>query len=128
MKGGTALGRALGRGSARNGVHHWWVQRVSAVALIPLSLWFLLSLLALPGFDYASVTTFIGAPWHAVLLCLFIGTVTWHSQLGVQVVIEDYVHSGAAKLTLLLLNSAAHAVLLAAGVYALLRIALRSAA
>ena len=123
MKGGTALGRALGRGSARNGVHHWWVQRVSAVALVPLSLWFLLSLLALPGFDYASVTTFIGAPWHAVLLCLFIGTVTWHSQLGVQVVIEDYVQGHAMKVASLLLVQFAHGLVAVAGLFAVLKIA-----
>jgi len=123
VKGGTALGRALGRGSARNGVHHWWVQRVSAVALVPLSLWFLLSLLALPGFDYASVTTFIGAPWHAVLLCLFIGTVTWHSQLGVQVVIEDYVHGHGTKVASLLLVQFAHGLVAAAGLFAVLKIA-----
>ena len=123
MKGGTALGRALGRGSARNGVHHWWVQRVSAVALVPLSLWFLLSLLALPGFDYASVTAFVGAPWHAVLLCLFIGTVTWHSQLGVQVVIEDYVHGHGTKVASLLLVQFAHGLVAAAGLFAVLKIA-----
>jgi succinate dehydrogenase / fumarate reductase membrane anchor subunit len=123
VKGGTALGRALGRGSARNGVHHWWVQRVSAVALVPLSLWFLMSLLALPGFDYASVTAFVGSPWHAVLLCLFIGTVSGHSNLGVQVVVEDYVHGHASKVASLLLVQFAHVFVAAAGFFAVLKIA-----
>jgi succinate dehydrogenase / fumarate reductase membrane anchor subunit len=123
MKGGTPLGRVLGRGSAKNGVHHWWAQRVSAVALVPLALWFLLSLLALPGFDHGSVTAWTAAPWHAVLLCLFIGTVSWHSQLGVQVVIEDYVHGHGLKVFSLLLVQFAHVLVAAAGIFAVLKIA-----
>jgi succinate dehydrogenase / fumarate reductase, membrane anchor subunit len=123
MRGGSPLGRVLGRGSAKNGVHHWWVQRVTAVALVPLTLWFLIALLALPGLDHASVSGFIGAPWHAVLLCLLVAVVSWHSQLGVQVVVEDYVHGHGLKLATLLLVQFAHVLVAAAGIFAVLKIA-----
>jgi len=123
VKGGTPLGRVLGSGSAKSGFHHWWGQRVSALALIPLALWFLFSLLALPGFDYASVTAWIDAPWHAVLLCLLVGTACWHSQLGVCVVIEDYVHTPGLKLSSLLIVQFVHALVAVAGIFAVLKIA-----
>jgi succinate dehydrogenase / fumarate reductase membrane anchor subunit len=128
MKFRAPLAVVLGRGSAGEGVAHWWSQRVTAVALVPLTAWFLVSLFGVPLNDHAAVTIWIGAGWNPLLLALLLLAMCLHSRLGVQVVIEDYVHSGAAKLTLLLLSSAAHALLLAAGVYALLRIALRGAA
>ena len=126
MKGGTALGRVLGRGSAKQGAHHWWLQRVTAAALVPLSLWFVLSLATLPVMEYASVTAWIGASSHAVLLCLLVLCATWHSHLGVQVVIEDYVHGHGAKLALLLLANFAHVLVAAAGVFAVLKVAFGS--
>jgi succinate dehydrogenase / fumarate reductase membrane anchor subunit len=122
------LAVVLGRGSAGDGVAHWWSQRVTALALVPLTAWFLVSLCGVPLGDYAAVTIWIGSGWNPLWLALLLLAMCVHSRLGVQVVIEDYVHAAAAKLTLLLLNSAAHAVLLAAGAYALLRIALRSGA
>jgi succinate dehydrogenase / fumarate reductase membrane anchor subunit len=122
------LAVALGRGSAGEGVAHWWSQRVTALALVPLTAWFLVSLCGVPLGDHAAVTIWIGLGWNPLWLALLLLAMCVHSRLGVQVVIEDYVHGGAAKLTLLLLNGAAHAVLLAAGAYALLRIALRSGA
>lgn len=123
----TPLAVVLGTGSAGDGVAHWWAQRVTALALVPLSLWFVVSLVGMPLNDYAAVTIWIGAGWNPVWLALLLLAVCWHSRLGVQVVVEDYVHGPALKLASLLLNNAAHAVLLAAGVYAVLRIALRSA-
>jgi len=123
----SPLAVVLGRGSAGEGAAHWWAQRVTALALVPLTLWFLISLIGLPLNDHAAVTIWIASGWNAVWLALLLLAMCWHSRLGVQVVIEDYVHGPALKLCSLLLNSAAHVVVLAAGVYALLRIALRSA-
>jgi succinate dehydrogenase / fumarate reductase membrane anchor subunit len=121
----SPLGVVLGRGSAGGGVAHWWAQRLSALALVPLTVWFLVALVRLPLADHAAVTIWIAAGWNPVWLALLLASLCWHSHLGVQVVIEDYVHAPAIKLAALLLNSAAHAVLAAAGGYALLRIALR---
>ena len=122
----SPLAVVLGAGSAGHGVGHWWAQRVSALALVPLTLWFVISLIGVPLNDYAAVTIWIGAGWNPVWLALLLVAMCVHSRLGVQVVIEDYVHGAALKLALLLLNGAVHAVLLAAGIYALLRVALGS--
>jgi succinate dehydrogenase / fumarate reductase membrane anchor subunit len=122
----SPLGVVLGRGSAGGGVAHWWAQRLSALALVPLTVWFLVALVRLPLADYAAVTIWIAAGWNPVWLALLLAALCWHSRLGVQVVVEDYVHAPAVKLAALLFNSGAHAVLVAAGAYALLRIALRS--
>lgn len=127
MKRGTPLGRVLGLGSAQSGVHHWWLQRVTAVALIPLTVWFVWSLLRLPGFDYDSVTAWIGGAWNAVLLLLLFATACWHSRLGVQVVIEDYVHAPSGKVVSLLAADFAHLLVAVAGVFAILKIALTAA-
>ncbi len=126
MNRGTPLGRALGMGSAKDGTGHWWAQRVSAVALVPLGLWFVFGLAALiggGGSDYLSVVDWIGDPVNAVALILFIATLCYHSMLGIQVVIEDYVH-GWVKVASLLLQKFAHAIAAAAGIFAVLKIAL----
>lgn len=128
MKLRAPLAVVLGRGSAGEGVAHWWSQRVTAVALVPLTAWFLVSLCGVPLTDHAAVIIWIAAGWNPLWLALLLLAMCLHSRLGVQVVIEDYVHASAAKLTLLLMNGAAHALLLAAGAYALLRIALRGTA
>lgn len=122
----SALGTVRGLGSAKEGVGHWWAQRISAIALIPLGLWLLVSMASMTGAgrtDFLSMTDWIAAPFNAVLLILFIGTVSYHSALGVQVVIEDYVHGGL-KVISLILQKFAHAVVAAAGIFAVLRIAL----
>ncbi|MBT8145005.1 MAG: succinate dehydrogenase, hydrophobic membrane anchor protein [Gammaproteobacteria bacterium] len=124
----TALGHVLGLGSAKDGTGHWWAQRVSAVAMVPLGLWFLFSVALLIGrgtVDYLSVIDWIASPVNAVALILLIATMCYHSALGVQVVIEDYVHGGT-KVVSLVLQKFAHAVLAAAGIFAVLRIALGS--
>ena len=99
----TPLARARGLGSARDGVHHWWVQRLTAIALIPLVVWFAVSLVMLSGADYAVVRAWIGSPLVMVLLILTIGIGLHHGQLGMQVVIEDYVHNDGMKLALIVL-------------------------
>ena len=124
----SPLGLALGRGAAGAGVGHWWAQRVSALMLVPLTIWFLVALIRLPLADYAAVTIWIASAWNPVWLALLLLALCWHSRLGVQVVIEDYVHGQALKLSALFLNSGAHLLLLAAGLYALARLALRGAA
>ena len=120
----SPLGRARGYGSAKDGVHHFWVQRVSAVALVPLSLWFVFSVAQLPVDSYGALKHWVSAPTVAVMLVLFIPTLFYHSMLGVQVVIEDYVHSEGAKLATLLVLKFAHAIAAAAGVFAVLLVAL----
>ncbi|MFZ9709555.1 MAG: succinate dehydrogenase, hydrophobic membrane anchor protein [Steroidobacteraceae bacterium] len=119
----SPLGRVLGRGAAKSGVAHWWVQRVSAIALVPLTLWFLIELVSLPLADHASVCAWIAGGWTPVALVLLIGTSSWHSALGVQVVIEDYVHHAGLKLASLLASSMLHVLVAVAGIYAVLRVA-----
>jgi succinate dehydrogenase / fumarate reductase, membrane anchor subunit len=121
----TPLARVLNHGAAGDGVGHWWQQRVSALALAPLSLWLTLALLPLATRDYVSVTTWIGSGVHPILLCLTVLLAFWHAWLGLQVVIEDYVPHAALKTTLLLLCGFAAGLLAFSGVYAVLRIALR---
>lgn len=119
----SPLGKVLGRGSAKQGVSHWWVQRVSAVALVPLSLWFAYQFVHLPMSDYDAVRGWIASGFNPAWLSLFIGAVAVHSSLGVQVVIEDYVPHTGAKVAALLANTFLHIVVAVAGVYAVLRIA-----
>jgi succinate dehydrogenase / fumarate reductase membrane anchor subunit len=99
----TPLSRARGLGSAKQGVHHWWAQRITAVALIPLVVWFAISLIMLSGADYAVVRAWIGSPAVMVLLTLTIVIGLHHGQLGMQEVVEDYVHSEGLKLALIVL-------------------------
>jgi len=97
----TPLARARGLGSARYGVHHWWAQRLTAIALIPLVVWFAISLVMMSGADYGAVRAWIGSPVVMVLLILTIAIGLHHGQLGLQVVIEDYVHGDGSKLALI---------------------------
>jgi succinate dehydrogenase / fumarate reductase membrane anchor subunit len=99
----TPLSRARGLGSAKEGVHHFWAQRITAVALIPLVVWFAISLIMLSGADYGVVRAWIASPVAMVLLVLTIVIGLHHGQLGMQVVIEDYVHNDGMKLALIVL-------------------------
>jgi succinate dehydrogenase / fumarate reductase, membrane anchor subunit len=119
----SPLGRVLGAGSARDGTGHWWAQRVSAVALIPLTLWFFWSLLLLPNLDYATVRTWLAVPVSALLAVLLVAVTAYHSYLGTNVVVEDYVHAHAAKLFVLVSLRFVYVLCAGAGIFAILRIA-----
>jgi succinate dehydrogenase / fumarate reductase membrane anchor subunit len=122
----TPLNRVLGLGTAKGAGEHWWLQRVTAVALLPLGLWFAYALLTLPGFDYASVAAWVRQPVASILLILLIVAVGYHSALGLQVVIEDYVTGKGAKAATLIASTLAHVALSVAGVFAVLKIAFGS--
>lgn len=115
----------LGLGAAGEGTGHWWAQRVSAMCLIPLTLWFMAALVRLPLADYAAVSIWAASGLNPLWLALLLLSLCWHSRAGVQVVIEDYVHAPGAKFAALLLSSGAHLLVAAAGLYALLQLALR---
>ncbi len=124
----TPMRRVLGVGSAKSGVHHWWMQRLTAVALVPLALWFAVSLLALPSFDHATVAAWMGQSWTALFLILLVLVAAWHSRLGLQVVVEDYVPGPGARTVTLVVVNFVHVLLAAAGVLAVLKVALGGAA
>lgn len=94
------LGRARGLGSARSGLHHWVVQRATSVLLVFLVPWALYAVMSLAGTGHEEARTFIARPWNATLAVLFVATLLYHAALGLQVVIEDYVHQRALELTL----------------------------
>jgi succinate dehydrogenase / fumarate reductase, membrane anchor subunit len=127
MGAGTDLGRVRGLGAAKDGVHHWWLQRVTAIANIVLVLWFIFSLVRLPALDYSSVTLWLRQPVAAVPMLLLIVSVFWHFRLGVQVLIEDYVH-GPARIIAMLALSFYTLAGAAAAVFAVFKIALGAAA
>lgn len=89
----TPISKARGLGSAKQGLNHWWTQRITAVALIPLTLWFGVSIVLLPGADYNTIVDWIASPWNTVLLISTIIAVFYHAVLGIQVIIEDYVQT-----------------------------------
>ena len=120
----SPLGRVLGLGTAKDGTEHWWAQRVSAVAVAVLGLWFAWSLASMSGFDYSAATHFISAPANSILLLLLSVSMGYHSYLGVQVVIEDYVHAPGIKVAALVLSRFAHITLVVAAIFSVLRIGL----
>lgn len=120
----TPLKNAKGLGAAKEGVGHWWAQRVTAVALIPLVLWFSFSMACLWGASFEAATAWIQLPWNAVGMLLLVVTMLYHSQLGLQIVIEDYVHGEATKIGLLLFTKFINIALAVAAVFAILKVAL----
>lgn len=116
--------RARGLGSAQSGAGHWWTQRVTAAALVLLAIWFVILVLGLLHADYASARAAVARPWNAVLLIAFVVTAFWHAVLGLQVVIEDYVHTRWKEVSLLVAIKFLAALGALASVLAVLRIAL----
>ncbi len=118
----SPLGRALGSGSARSGSAHWLTQRITAVALIPLTLWLLFSLLLLPDLGYLTVRAWLATPLSGFLAMLLVVVLAWHAELGTRVVVEDYVHAAGARVLTLLVLRFAYVLAAGAGVLAVLRI------
>ena len=119
---GTELKRVRGLGSAKEGTHHWWDQRLTAAANLILMTWFMASLARLPAYDYATVAAWTSSAWTAIPLILLTLSVCWHIRLGLQVVIEDYQHDESRVVLLVLLNFYAVAVA-AIAIFAILRLA-----
>jgi succinate dehydrogenase / fumarate reductase membrane anchor subunit len=115
----TPLGTVLGSGSARSGTEHWWLQRVTSLAAIPLVIFFIIFILYHLGADRAAVMASVKHPLIAIGLALSVLTVLWHMQLGMQVIIEDYAH-GAMRIACLLANSFFTFILGAIALYAVL--------
>jgi succinate dehydrogenase / fumarate reductase membrane anchor subunit len=124
----SPLGAVSGLGSAKGGAHHWWLQRLTSIALVPLSIWFTVSILALPSMDRATVITWMAQSWTALLLIVLVLVATYHSQLGVRVVVEDYVHTPGMKTLTLVILTFVHTLLAVAGVFAILKVAFGGAA
>lgn len=93
----TPIGRVRGLGSAKSGAHHWWLERLTSVSTLLLFVWFVVSLLRMPSLDYRSVVEWLAEPLVAVPMLLLIVSTFWHLKLGLQVVIEDYVHEEGMK-------------------------------
>ena len=123
----SPLNRVLGLGSAKSGVEHWWAQRLTAVALIPLGLWFAMALAGPDELHYAAVVALIQVPFNSVMLILALFALSYHSHLGVQMVIEDYVHTPAVKVFSLVAAFFAHIAVAVAGIFAVLKVAFGAA-
>jgi succinate dehydrogenase / fumarate reductase, membrane anchor subunit len=120
----TPLKRARNLGSAKSGVGHWWTQRVTAAALVLLGLWFVVTVLVLLHADYATARAAIARPWNALLMIAFLVAAFWHAVLGLQVVVEDYVHTRWKEVSLLVAIKFLAVLGALAGVLAVVRIAL----
>ena len=124
----SPLGRVLGYGSTKEGTDHWWQQRLSAVGVAMLGIWFAVSLFTFEGFAHADVMRWLATPTNGVLMCLLLVALAIHSYLGVQVIIEDYVHSAMLKIASLVLSKFAHILAGFAAVFSILRISLGASA
>lgn len=118
----TPLAKARGLGSAKVGTHHWWAQRVTAVALIPLSLWFVVAAAHLPGAGYEEIVAWITSPWNTILLIAWIIAAYYHAALGIQVILEDYVHTDWMKISGILAMKLFFAFLALASLFAIFRV------
>jgi succinate dehydrogenase / fumarate reductase membrane anchor subunit len=121
----SPLGRVRGLGAARGGTHHWWMQRVTSIALLPLTVWLVFSLAAMPDSTWQQATAWIGRPFNAVLLLAFLAAAFHHTAAGLQVVIEDYLRGEMARMGVLLAVKGVCVLLWLAATLAVLRIAVR---
>ena len=122
----STLGRVRGLGSAKEGVSHWWAQRTTALALVPLCLWFAASVIGLAGADYTAVVVWFKSPFNATLMILLIVATFYHAVLGLQVVLEDYVHHEGRKLASILIVKGLAGALGLLAVVAILKLAFGS--
>jgi succinate dehydrogenase / fumarate reductase membrane anchor subunit len=121
----TPLGRVRGLGSSNGGVKHWWMQRLTGIALVPLSLWFLYSAVKLSGATHPEFIAWVGAYGNPALLSLLIICMFHHGQLGLQVVIEDYIRSESIKMTLLIGIKFAVIIFATSAIFAILRLTIK---
>ena len=120
----TTLGRIRHLGSAKEGTHHWWAQRVTALALVPLTIWFVIQVIRHATGDHATAIDWIGTPYNSLMMVLLTVAVFHHAQLGLQVVIEDYVHNEMTKIASLLAIKGACFLLAVYAIISIIRIAL----
>ena len=113
------LAKVLGHGSAKRGSDHWWGQRLTAISLVPLTIWFAIAVMSLPHGNFEMVAAWIADPLNSILMILLVLSMTYHANLGLQVVIEDYVH-GAAGVAMVIVIKFAHVALAVAGIYAVI--------
>jgi succinate dehydrogenase / fumarate reductase membrane anchor subunit len=118
----TPLGRVRGLGSAKDGAHHWWMQRLTGIAMVPLGIWLAFSLASLSGAGWQEVVAWLSSPLAALAMILFVTVGFWHLKLGIQVVVEDYVHSEGTKVAVLIVNTFACIFLGAAADLAVLKL------
>lgn len=115
--------QARGLGAARHGTGHWWAQRLTAVGLVPLMLWFVIGIASNAGAGYGAAVAWVGSPVNAVLLVLFFGALFYHASLGLQVILEDYVGNEALRLALIVLEKFAALLLAATAIFSVLKTA-----
>ncbi len=123
MSVGTALNRVLELISGKGGVGHWWAQRLTAIALIPLGFWLIFSFARLDNFDYLTVTSWARLPINNILLIFVVIMIGYHSQLGLKVIIEDYMHITSLKKASLVFSNFLHVGLVAMGMYSIAKVA-----
>lgn len=128
MGNGTSIGRVRGLGSAHNGAHHWLLQRYTAIGNLLLGIWFIASLILLPDLDYGTVSAWISQPLPATAMALLIVSTFWHARLGMQVVIEDYVHEEGSKFAAFVALNLAAIAGAVFGLFCIIRLALGGAA
>lgn len=120
----TPLGKVLGLGSAKTGSHHWWMQRITAISLIPLTFWMVAFIKQLGNADYSQISAWMSEPLNSLLAISFILAAFYHAALGLQVVIEDYIHSEKYKITAIWTMKLTFLVLALAAILSVLRIIL----
>lgn len=127
MDKGTSIGQVRGLGSAKEGAHHWWRQRLTAGSNLVLMLWFVLSIAMLPAHDFETIRAWLASPWAAVPMLLLVATTFHHFRLGLQVVIEDYQHDETRVVLLVLLDYFTVAAAVTA-IFSILKVAFTGAA
>lgn len=119
----TPLHKVQGLGAAHSGTSHFWRQRITALALVPLGLWFTYAILGLIGTNEVAILSFLAHPWNALLMAAFAATMLYHMSLGLQVVVDDYIHSTGMKIFCLLLIRFVMIATTVTCIFALIRIA-----
>ena len=122
----TPLKRARGLGAGKSGTDHFWTQRVTAIVLAPLAIWFVWTLVTLVGADLETARDIIARPWNTIIFAVFLVSMFWHAKLGLQIVIEDYVHTRSLEITAHFLNNFLCGLGAIASLYAIARIAFAS--